>query len=122
MRLAVLIAALALAPLAAAAQGGPGVMDDPSSHPEADAMGWHAPGRRAGLPFRPPTAQEQAAVCGADRLQHLIGRRWPQSLPFQPEALRVHRSGEPVTTDHSPARLNIELDRAGRRVVAVSCG
>ncbi len=122
MRTALLIIALALAPLTVAAQGGPGVMQDPSSHPEGDGMGWRPPGRRAGLPFHPATPQELAAVCGADRLQHLVGQGWPQPLPVQPRALRVHRQGQPVTTDMNPERLNIELDRAGRRVVSVTCG
>jgi hypothetical protein len=122
MRTALLIAALALVPLAAAAQGGPGVMQDPSSHPEGDGMGWTAPGRRAGLPFQPATPEELARACGADRLQQLVGRRWPQPLAVQPQALRVYAQGQPVTMDMNPARLNIELDRPGGRVVAVRCG
>lgn len=108
MRAAVLIAALALAPLPALAQGGPRVMQDPSSHPDGDSMGWRSSG--------------PAGACGADRLAYLVGLNWPQRLPVQPRALRVFAAGDPVTMDMNPERLNIELDPTRRRVVAVSCG
>ena len=108
MRAALLTLALALAPLPALAQGGSRVMQDPSSHPEGDAMGVRPSGPAQG--------------CGADRLGYLVGLSWPQRLPVQPQALRVFAAGEPVTMDLNPERLNIELDPTRRRVVAVSCG
>lgn len=62
-------------------------------------------------------------ACGASGLQHLIGQ--PEAaldaLPPPDGPLRVIRPGMAVTMDFSPARLNIELDGAGR-VARVFCG
>lgn len=54
-----------------------------------------------------------------------------QSLVGQPESVlaamtfaqgtRIYRSGDPVTADYSPNRLNIEIGPSGR-IVAVNCG
>lgn len=63
-----------------------------------------------------------ADACGAARLQHLVGSPLPQ--PFSHDGdVRIYTSGSPVTMDHRPDRLNIELASGGApRVVAVSCG
>jgi hypothetical protein len=113
--------AAALAAPAAAADSGL-IRQDPSAHPDGDAMGWPAPGRRAGLPFHPATPEAMAARCGGDRLQHRVGQRWPQPPGFEPAALRVFAAGDPVTPDMDPARLNNERNRDRVRVVAVRCG
>lgn len=118
MRALVLLLSLALA-APALAQGGPRVMEDPSSHPEGDGMG---PGGRSGMPFMPATPEEVAARCGADRLQSLVGRRWPQPLPEGDRPVRIYAQGDPVTMDLSPERLNVELDRERRRILAIRCG
>jgi hypothetical protein len=119
--LALLLSLTLAAPVAgpALAQGGPRVMEDPSSHPEGDGMG---PGRRSGMPFMPATPDEVAARCGADRLQHLVGRRWPQPLPEGARPVRIYAQGDPVTMDMSPERLNVELDAQRRRILAIRCG
>jgi hypothetical protein len=80
-------------------------------HPQAD-----------GMPFHQATPDEMAERCGAAGLQHLVGQSWPQTLPPRHADARVYRTGDPLTMDHRPDRLNIEIARNGRRVVAVSCG
>jgi len=116
--------ALALALGAAAgamAQNDRRVLDNPSLHPEGDGMILGS-GRPSGMPFRPATPEEEANRCGADGLQHLVGGRWPADLPPLVGPLRVYATGDAVTMDHRPERLNIETTRAGNRVVAVRCG
>ncbi|MDO5528595.1 MAG: I78 family peptidase inhibitor [Paracoccus sp. (in: a-proteobacteria)] len=64
---------------------------------------------------------EPTAVCIADNYQDLVGQRSPAiSLPHG-TVYRQYRTGEPVTMDHNPARLNFEYDRTGT-LVRVSCG
>lgn len=61
-------------------------------------------------------------ACGASALQGLIGQ--PRSVLAAmtlPEPTRVIEPGMAVTMDYSPARLNIELDDAGR-ITRVACG
>jgi len=69
----------------------------------------------------PPTAPT-GDTCGADQYRHLVGRPLPQ--PFTANGpVRIFTSGHPVTMDHNPARLNIEVDASSqRRIVTVSCG
>jgi hypothetical protein len=61
-------------------------------------------------------------ACGAPGLQGLIGqdRRVLASMTF-PTPTRVIEPGMAVTMDYNPARLNIELDDAGR-IIRVTCG
>ncbi|WP_323034857.1 I78 family peptidase inhibitor [Pararhodobacter sp.] len=86
----------------------------PSTHPR------DLPPPGATPPISPPRSGED--LCGARRLQHLVGRPLPQ--PFTaPGPVRIYASGQPVTMDYSAHRLNVEIDRSGRRiVVAVTCG
>ncbi|MFN3953764.1 MAG: I78 family peptidase inhibitor [Pararhodobacter sp.] len=60
-------------------------------------------------------------ACGAARLQHLIGEPVPGGFAVA-GPVRIYASGDPVTLDYNPRRLNIETNRAGARIVAISCG
>lgn len=65
-----------------------------------------------------PTADDP---CGAANYQQYVGQVSPQiSLPSG-SVFRDYRSGDPVTMDLNPQRLNFEYDRSGR-LVKVSCG
>ena len=60
-------------------------------------------------------------TCGQSRYAHLVGQVSPKiSVPAGTE-YRQYRTGDPVTLDHSPQRINFEFDRSAR-LVAVSCG
>lgn len=60
-------------------------------------------------------------ACGAARHQHLVGQRLPD--PFRAQGhVRIFRTGEAVTMDHSPSRLNVELHPRSGRVVRIFCG
>ena len=123
MRTGLLAAVLAILAGAALAQGGPRVMENPGLHPEGDGMPARSSRAPAdGMPFHPATPEELAERCGADRLQGLVGGRWPVSLPQMRGPVRIFRTGDPVTMDHNPDRLNIQTNRARNRVVAVTCG
>ncbi|MDO5606618.1 MAG: I78 family peptidase inhibitor [Paracoccus sp. (in: a-proteobacteria)] len=64
---------------------------------------------------------DAAAVCLADNYQQYVGQRSPAiSLPAGTD-FRHYRTGDPVTMDFSPSRLNFEYDRSGT-LVKVSCG
>lgn len=59
--------------------------------------------------------------CGAANYQQYVGQQSPQiSLPSG-SVFRDYRTGDPVTMDLNPARLNFEYDRTGK-LVKVSCG
>lgn len=59
--------------------------------------------------------------CGAANYQQFVGETSPQiSLPAGTE-FRHYRSGDPVTTDLMPTRVNFEYDRSGK-LAKVSCG
>ncbi|AUH32305.1 I78 family peptidase inhibitor [Paracoccus tegillarcae] len=65
-----------------------------------------------------PTADDS---CGAAAYQQYIGQTSPQiSLPSG-SVFRDYRTGDPVTMDLNPSRLNFEYDRTGK-LVKVSCG
>lgn len=71
-------------------------------------------------PARPPDDDPDA--CGAAGLQPLVGQplaRFDRSAVAGP--LRIYRTGDPLTMDYSPARLNVETDRRGA-IVRISCG
>ena len=61
-------------------------------------------------------------TCGAINLQHLIGHPVPGWLdPAGP--LRIYATGDAVTMDYNPQRLNVETDRGNPpRVRAITCG
>jgi hypothetical protein len=61
-------------------------------------------------------------ACGAAGMQGLVGQgREVLAAMTLPEGTRVIEPGQPVTTDYSPARLNIDLDAKGR-IARVWCG
>ncbi|MCL4676409.1 MAG: hypothetical protein KJZ59_10405 [Pararhodobacter sp.] len=61
-------------------------------------------------------------TCGASRLQHLVGGPVPQPFPAR-GPVRIYASDEPVTMDHNPQRVNVEVTPGNRRrIVAISCG
>ena len=67
--------------------------------------------------------------CGAGAFEHLIGQPPPDEAALAemraaegaPRRIRVIRPGQPVTMDHAPTRLNIEVDSSGL-VVRLRCG
>ena len=60
-------------------------------------------------------------ACGAAAYQQYVGQKSPAiSLPAGTN-FRHYRSGDPVTMDFAPARLNFEYDRSGT-LVKVTCG
>jgi hypothetical protein len=62
-------------------------------------------------------------ACGAERLERFVGRPFRDLRPrLDPRVpTRVLRPGDAVTMDHSPWRLNVQLNRSNR-VVRVYCG
>lgn len=71
-------------------------------------------------PVEEPVVED---ACGAAELQHLVGM--PASAAegmTAPGPVRVFRSGQPITMDHRPDRLNVELDARGRRIDRIFCG
>ena len=68
-------------------------------------------------------APAPADACGAAERQDWIGRA-RSDLPSPPaDALwRVYETGQPVTQDLRPNRLNIEIDPDSQTVVRLSCG
>lgn len=70
-----------------------------------------------------PVAPTPADECGAAERQGWIGRG-RSDLPSAPgDALwRIYETGQPVTQDLRPNRLNIEIDPDSQTVVRLSCG
>ena len=70
-----------------------------------------------------PAAPEPANACGAAEHQDLIGRA-RADLPSPPHGAnwRVFETGQPVTQDLRPDRLNIQIDPDSQKVVGLSCG
>ncbi len=87
--------------------------------PLAPPVGAAAPVAPAATPTVP--AREATDTCGAAVFRHLIGQPSPEPFPAPPP-LRVFRSGDALTMDHRPERLNVELERHGERILAVYCG
>lgn len=78
----------------------------------------------------PPAAPEEPAApapatdaCGAAERQNWIGRA-RSDLPPAPAGAnwRVFETGQAVTQDLRPDRLNIEIDPQRQTVVRLSCG
>ena len=59
--------------------------------------------------------------CGAADYQQFVGQKSPQISVPADTAIRHYRSGDPVTLDMRPDRINFEYDRNGV-LVKVSCG
>lgn len=60
-------------------------------------------------------------TCNSAAYQQFVGQRSPAiSLPAGTD-MRHYRTGDPVTEDMNPNRLNFEYDRSGK-LVRVSCG
>ncbi len=80
---------------------------DPAPPPDADSA--------------PPA--EPADDCGAAGRQDWIGRA-RADLPAAPAGAvwRVYETGQPVTQDLRPDRLNIEIDPDSQTVVRLGCG
>ena len=70
-----------------------------------------------------PAAPTPDDACGAAGRQDWIGRA-RSDLPPPPAGAdwRVFETGQPVTQDLRPDRLNIEIDPDSRKVVRLSCG
>lgn len=72
-------------------------------------------------PAMPPVPAPPDDSCGARAYLPLIGQKSP-AITIPPNTpYRSYRSGDPVTMDYNPRRLNFEHDRAGR-LVRASCG
>ena len=76
----------------------------------------------------PPATNDPATpaptdACGAAERQDWIGRA-RSDLPSAPAGAdwRVFETGQPVTQDLRPNRLNIEIDPDSQKVVGLSCG
>ncbi|MCB1409591.1 MAG: hypothetical protein H6899_00235 [Rhodobacter sp.] len=77
-----------------------------------------SPGARGGPAARLPGPD----ACGASDLQHLVGGPVPETFAVA-GPIRVFATGDPVTMDYNPRRLNVEVSRRNRRqIVAISCG
>ena len=64
---------------------------------------------------------QPASECIADRFKQFVGQKSPAiSVPAGTE-VRHYRTGDPVTMDLNPSRLNFEYDRTGN-LVKVFCG
>ena len=74
-------------------------------------------------PSPQPGSPTPADECGAAERQDWIGRA-RSDLPAAPaDALwRIYETGQPVTQDLRPNRLNIEIDPDSQMVVRLSCG
>jgi len=71
----------------------------------------------------PPAPTSPADECGAAERQDWVGRA-RSSLPSAPAgaAWRIFETGQPVTQDYRPNRLNIEINPDSQAVVRLSCG
>lgn len=69
-----------------------------------------------------PTGPKPADMCGAAAFQGLVGQPATvlQTMKFATQT-RIIAPDSAVTMDYSAARLNIELDRAGR-ISRIYCG
>lgn len=80
---------------------------------------------RPSPPARPeaPPTPVPADGCGAAERQDWIGRA-RSDLPSPPPGAnwRIYETGQPVTQDLRPDRLNIEIDPDSQTVVRLGCG
>ena len=76
-----------------------------------------APAPSTTVVVTPPTS----AVCIADQFQQFVGEKSPAITVPAGTVVRHYRSGDPVTMDLNPSRVNFEYNRSGT-LVKVSCG
>lgn len=119
MRLIFISLAVATALAACAEQTPPAPTDDGSTPSPAPAEPRPVPPAGPEAPATPAPAD----ACGAAERQGWIGRARPD-LPSAPAGAvwRIHETGQPVTQDFRPERLNIEIDPDSQTVVRLSCG
>lgn len=91
---------------------------DPAA-PPASAPANPQPVPPGDAPATPPPSD----ACGAAERQDWIGRE-RSGLPAAPAGAnwRIYETGQPVTQDLRPDRLNIEIDPDRQTVVRVTCG
>ena len=122
MRL-ILISLAAMAALAACAEQTPSAPAEEAPAEEAPAPAPAEP--RPAPPAEPggPTTPVPTDECGAAERQDWIGRA-RSDLPSAPVGAlwRIYETGQPVTQDLRPNRLNIEIDPDSQTVVRLSCG
>ena len=97
----------------------------PPSAPADDAAPAPAPAEPRPTPpaTNDPATPAPADECGAAGRQDWIGRA-RSDLPSAPAGAvwRIFETGQPVTQDLRPNRLNIEIDPDSQTVVRLSCG
>ena len=83
------------------------------------------PESRADRPSEPdePSVLQPGDACGAAEQESLVGRSRSE-LPAAPAGAnwRIFETGQPVTQDLRPDRLNIEIAPDAQTVVRLSCG
>jgi len=65
--------------------------------------------------------RDERRGCDAAQYRQLVGSRAPDPFPHR-GPVRVYHSGVPVTMDHNPNRLNVEVHPRSRRIVSITCG
>ena len=125
MRLIILSLASVAAVTALAACNEQAPPSAPADEPPAPAP---APVPAGPVPTPPaapgdPASPAPADDCGAAERQNWIGRA-RSDLPPPPAGAvwRIFETGQPVTQDLRPNRLNIEIDPDRQTVVRLSCG
>lgn len=123
MRLIVVSLAAAAALGACSEQTPPATPEAPASAPASSAAASTSAPAGAQPPANTPAPPAPSDACGAAERQSWIGRPRGE-LPAAPAGAnwRVYETGQPVTQDFRPDRLNIEIDPAKQTVVRVSCG
>lgn len=116
MRLIALSLAVAAA-LAACSESPARAGPEPTRTPAAPSMAAAPPAEEVSPPPAP------GDDCGAAGRQDWVGRA-RVDLPEAPPGAnwRVYETGQPVTQDLRPDRLNIEIDPDSQTVVRLSCG
>lgn len=70
----------------------------------------------------PPEFDAVADACGAEAREYLIGQPIGEvDLDTLARTIRTIRPGQPITMDHRPDRLNLDLDGDGA-IVRLWCG
>ncbi len=98
---------------------------EPSTTPTGEAAAPAPAEPRPAPPAGPeaPATPVPADECGAAERQDCIGRARSDRPPAPTGAVwRVYETGQPVTQDLRPNRLNIEIDPDSQTVVRLSCG
>ena len=92
---------------------------------QADATAAPAPSEPRPTPpaSNDPATPVPTDACGAAEHQDWVGRA-RSDLPSAPAGAdwRVFETGQPVTQDLRPNRLNIEINPDSQKVVGLSCG